>query len=671
MKSSPTAVARLIKFLGSMNLAISLLLVVAIASIIGTILKQNQPYTDYEIKFGPFWFDIFKSLGLYDMYSAAWFLAILTFLLLSIATCVGRNTPGILRELRHFRENAQKKSLLAMKHQLSLNSELSSQDAHTMAQRILAAQGFKTRQKVADSHIVVAGMKGRANHWGYWFTHIGMIVILLGAGILDNGSLAIRIAEWQGKLKPETRTIPVAEVPAISQLPASNAAYRGSVDIPEGNRANVIFLPVRDGYLVQYLPFDVEVKDFRVEHYSTGMPKSFESDLVIHDKSAPKPLATTISVNHPLVYKGVAIYQANFGDGGSEVKLRLYPFNNPQAAQNMDGKIFSDYNLTRDNKQYKLELNDFRLFNINDIEGPDGKTKKQNIGPSITFKVRDATGQAMEYQNYMSPIDIKGQRYLISGVRGTPAEPFRYLHIPLDPKGGIDRFMTFLSNIQNPELVKKSALATTQTSMQETAIQKPELENQVVESMVRLTNLFSSKGSDGVMQEITERFPENQRANAADAFMKVLNASLRALYLETLKQEGITGEPSDADWQFFDDSIMAIDKISAYGSPWFLQMTSFKQIEASGLQITRSPGKPVVYFGSVMLAVGVFLLFYVAHRRIWVWITPRENNHSEVVVTGSSNRNQPEFDSYFDKLQGIFQQAMAQEVNHVRPTASD
>ena len=60
-----------------MNLAISLLLVLAIASIIGTVLQQNKPYTDYQIKFGSFWFDLFQTLGLYDVYSAVWFLTIL------------------------------------------------------------------------------------------------------------------------------------------------------------------------------------------------------------------------------------------------------------------------------------------------------------------------------------------------------------------------------------------------------------------------------------------------------------------------------------------------------------------------------------------------------------------------------------------------------------------
>lgn len=668
MRNSPTSSTRLINFLGSMNLAISLLVVVAIASVIGTILRQNQPYTDYQIKFGSFWFDLFKTLDLYDVYSAVWFLSILAFLVISIATCVGRNTPGVLRELRHYRENVQEKSLRAMKHQTVIPTAQNTAQAQALATRILHNQGFKTRQKASADHTVVAGMKGRANHWGYWLTHVGMIVIFIG-GLLDS-RLPLMLAEWQGTLKPETRNIPAGEVPAISQLSTSNFSYRGSVDIPEGSRANILFQPMREGYFVQHLPFEVEVKEFRVEHYSTGMPKSFESDLVIHDKDLAKPLETTISVNHPLFYKGVAIYQANFGDGGSEVKLRLHPFSSRYAAQDVEGKIFGDYNLTSSDQQYKLELKDFRLFNINDMEDETGKVKKKNIGPSITFKLRDATGQAMEYQNYMNPVSIKGQIYYLSGVRASPAEPFRYLHIPVDSKGGMERFMRFLSNMQNAELVKKSALETTRSSMQQTNVQNTEVENQVIESMVRLTEQFASKGSEGIMQEIAGRFPEDKRASASEAFMKVLNASLRSVYAETLKQEGISGELKEADWLFFDDSILAIDKIAAYGSPWFVQLSTFKQIEASGLQITRSPGKDVVYFGSAMLVIGVFLLFYVAHRRIWVWVKPLGENQSEIVVAGSSNRNQPEFERYFNRLQGIFQQAMAYEVKDVSSTTN-
>ena len=97
--SSPThhSTARiLIGFLGSMNLVVTLLVAVAIAAIIDTVLQQNLPYPDYVLKFGPFWFEVFKMLDLFDVYSSSWFLAILTFLVLSTAVCVYRNTPRML-----------------------------------------------------------------------------------------------------------------------------------------------------------------------------------------------------------------------------------------------------------------------------------------------------------------------------------------------------------------------------------------------------------------------------------------------------------------------------------------------------------------------------------------------------------------------------------------------
>ncbi|MDO9188603.1 MAG: cytochrome c biogenesis protein ResB, partial [Sulfurimicrobium sp.] len=57
-----------------MRFAISLLTVLAIASIIGTVLKQNEPYPNYIMQFGQFWFQNFEMLGLYDVYHSSWFL---------------------------------------------------------------------------------------------------------------------------------------------------------------------------------------------------------------------------------------------------------------------------------------------------------------------------------------------------------------------------------------------------------------------------------------------------------------------------------------------------------------------------------------------------------------------------------------------------------------------
>ncbi|MFZ1343374.1 cytochrome c biogenesis protein ResB [Thiothrix eikelboomii] len=654
MKSSRSTSTRLVDFLGSMNLAITLLVIVAIASVIGTVLKQNQPYPDYEIKFGKFWFEFFRSLGLYDVYSALWFLLILGFLLLSTTTCVIRNTPGILRELRHFREKAQEKSLRALHHSASFVSNQPLEAIQASSQQALKNQGFRFRTHQEGATHVVAAMKGGANKWGYWLTHIGMIVIFIG-GLLDS-KLPIMLGEWRGTIQPETRNIPASEVPAISQLGANTYSYRGSVDIPEGRTANIIFLPVRDGYLVQRLPYEIEVKAFRVEHYSTGQPKSFESDLVIHDPDLKEPLAHTISVNHPLIYKGTAIYQANFGDGGSEVELQFNPLTKQYAPQTLTGNISQEYNLSSSTDQYRLELDNFRLFNINPVKNEQGIEEQRNIGPSVIFRLRNAAGEAIEYTNYMNPVMIEGRLYLISGVKKSPADPERFLHLPADKKGSPELFLAFLNALQDEALVRNTALATTQASMGALDNQALDanVETQIVESMVRLTQLFATQGFDGIMNDIDARFPEAQRQSVNEAFTKVLQASLRGVYLELLKQRGVS-EPNETDWLFFDDSLNAMSNLPFYGSPWFIQLKTFKQIEASGLQITRSPGQNVVYLGCIMLTLGVFLLFYVAQRRIWVLVKPLESGENEVILAGSSNRNPHDFDKYFQNLRSAFQ----------------
>ena len=82
-----------VELISSMRFAISLLTIISIASVIGTVLKQNEPMPNYVNQFGPFWFGIFDRLGLYNVYSSWWFLVILVVLIVSTALCVVRNTP--------------------------------------------------------------------------------------------------------------------------------------------------------------------------------------------------------------------------------------------------------------------------------------------------------------------------------------------------------------------------------------------------------------------------------------------------------------------------------------------------------------------------------------------------------------------------------------------------
>lgn len=619
-------------FLGSMNLAITLLVAVALASIIGTVLQQNQAYGDYLMKFGPYWFEVFRSLSLYDVYSAPWFLAILGFLVLSTSACVIRNAPGMVREMRDHRLHAQEKSLRAMPEHGEWHAPMSVEAAAIEGRRVLHEAGFSVREtRVAEGYLI-AGRKGVMQRLGYIFTHVAIVIILIG-GVLDS-RLWLAMREMSGALKVETRAVPLSQVPAESHVPSENPSFRGNVNIPEGDESNVLFLNVRDGYVVQNLPFSIEVKDFRIEHYVNGQPKSYESDLVIRDPANPDQVVEqTIAVNHPMFYKGHAIYQASFGDGGTRLQLRSWQLNGQVGvAQAIQGAVFQDIPFTLRGERYTLEMNDFRLFNINPVPGEDGKAEQKNFGPSMVFRLRDAAGQAREYENYMSPVAIEGRPVFISGVREQVGEPMRYLYLPADRENTLDTFMAYYARLHDAERVGQAVQAMLEEINPEAA--KVPAASESIRAMV---TRFVEAGYDGIGTDLEQRVPQDQIQKAFETSVRVLQTVLGRMYVELMNERG-AGTLGAAEEHFLADAVTAINALALYGSPIYLQMSGFEQIQASGLQITKSPGKPVVYFGSFLLMLGVFMLFYLHPRRAWVLVRESEDRGARVLFATASHR---------------------------------
>ncbi len=331
MNPSPHSFGKsLFELMSSMRFAISLLSILAVASIIGTVLKQAEPYSNYIIQLGPFWFQVFEKLGLYDVYHAAWFLLILTFLVASVSVCIIRNAPNFAREMKSFREHVSEQSLNAFKHQHSADTTHTPEALAASAQRYLEGQGYNVKNLPREDGVLLAAKAGSWNRLGYFLAHSAIVMICIG-GLMD-GNLIFKAQQLLGYKKIEKRDIPQSQVPAISRLSPSNPSFRGSVQIPEGSSASVAFLNVADGYLVQDLPFTVALKQFRIEHYTTGQPKNFESDIEIFDHAGKKIREATIAVNHPLIHDGIAIYQASFADGGTRLAIRGWNLFAPTAS---------------------------------------------------------------------------------------------------------------------------------------------------------------------------------------------------------------------------------------------------------------------------------------------------------------------------------------------------
>ena len=640
----------LLELLGSMNLAITLLVVIAIASAIGTVLQQNQPYSDYILKFGPFWFAVFNSLGLYDVYGTAWFIAMLAFLILSTSVCLYRQVPGMWREMTRFRTDLPADALRGF-HQ-HVEWRLPDHDAATVQTVITGAlrgSGYRWRLQDHRDHQVIAGLKGRYHRLGYLCTHAAIIVIGIG-GLLD-GNLWIKLKEWRGELAVETRDLSAREVPPISRLtPGTLPAFRGNVRLPEGSAASFVFLRLRDGFLVQELPFAIELKEFQVAYYDTGQPKSFVSTVLIHDQEhlGDQPLAATIKVNHPLVYRGYAIYQSDFGDGGSKLELKAWPLASPRsepvAANGEVGGVIQVGGPTAG--ALRLELDDFRLFNL--LPEPDaqpGDRKFRNFGPSISFKLRDATGEAREYLNYMAPVQMEGRWFYLSGMRTQPGAPFSYLHIPVDANNSPERFLRFNARLRDVTGLQNLLAASA-------ASDNPDFQRDLNRVRLNLIELFIQGGFPAITAKAKAVVPAERLPEATALYLNILRETLAEVFIAVLRDEGVKvdQELGERETAFFNDALSTLAALPVYGSPFYLQLTGFQQVEASGLQITYSGGAAVVYTGFTLLILGIFLMFYTSFRRLWAWLAV-DNGAVRLILAGTSNRRPVEFGREFAALQ--------------------
>lgn len=631
-----------------MRFAVSLLSILGIASIIGTVLKQNEPYANYIIKFGQFWFDLFERLGLYDVYHSGWFLVILLFLVVSTSLCIYRNSPHMLKEWRTFKEHATEKSLNAFSHQATYHINVGSENTNleNTKQKLiqfLQAKGFKYRLRAqANGDELIAAKAGTHQRWGYIFTHVAMVIILLG-GLLD-GNLPFKLQEILGYKRIETRDIPASQVPEVSRLSTSNPSFRGNVTLSEGSSDHVAFVRVRDGYLVQELPFTVALKDFRIEHYATGQPKSFESDIVIIDPESKQPITKTISVNHPLTYKGIAIYQSDFQDGGTKLDFKVWNLFAPNTqTQPLAGAIFERGVLGGADDALTVEYNDFRKFNIINMT-PDGKGKPHNVGPNVTYKLRDNKGQAIEYVTYMQPMQIEGRYYFISGMRETVQEDFRYLRIPVDEDLGLDGFMGFravmLDAKKYPQIAQRIASKSIDSK------KGPTVKKQFEDSIVQLLTIFAQGGYSQVAKMLEKNVPEPEREAAARTYIKMINVAAYEAYNISLEANNKPLLPTNAETEaLLRDSMNTFSDMFFFGTPYYLQLDQFEHKEASGLQLTKSPGQKWVYLGSVLLVLGIFSMLYIRERRIWLLLKPGSNL---VHFAMASNRKNLDFEREFN-----------------------
>lgn len=678
-----------------MRFAIALLTVIAVASVIGTILNQNEPYPNYVNQFGPFWADLFRMLSLQKVYSSWWFLLILAFLVVSTTLCLIRNSPKIIVEMRSWKDHVRERSLRAFHHRGEFVVALPRAEALARVGALLRSHGYRIKQVEHEGATLLAAKAGAANKLGYILAHAAVVVICIG-GLLD-GDMLIRAQMWLGGKTPISNDAVIGEIPLQHRLPASNPGFRGSVFVPEGSTVSSAILNIADGSLVQDLPFTITLKKFSIDFYQTGMPKLFASDVIVTDRATGKQTVATVKVNEPLVVDGIAIYQSSFGDGGTKLKFVGYPMQGTgRGTFAIDGTVGASAPLVgtgsaTDSEGLTVEFSDFRLMNIESITDASGKpdargvarkslsqpiesrlgaaanTESQkvlrNVGPSVQYKLRDRNGQAREYNNYMVPVQLDGQSVFLAGMRESPNEPFRYLRIPADDQGSVTDWMRLRAALQDRATRAEAARRFALASMP--GADKTELRTQLAESALHALNLFAGStrpspdsppgGFTAIAGFLGKSVPAAEQQNAADVLLKILNGSMWELWQLARAQDQLPAPPNNAQsGAFLQQSIDALSDSVFYGAPVFLQLQDFKEVKASVFQMTRSPGKSIVYLGSLLLVLGVLAMFYIRERRVWIWI--KDHDHltakpgSQLLMAMSTQRRTLDFEKEFVAL---------------------
>jgi cytochrome c biogenesis protein len=286
-------------------------------------------------------------------------------------------------------------------------------------------------------------------------------------------------------------------------------------------------------------------------------------------------------------------------------------------------------------------------------------TKKalRNVGPSITYKLRDAAGQAREFHNYMLPVELgEGVPVFLLGMRETPAENFRYLRVPADENGALDGFLRLRAALGDAAM-REVAVRNYARSATDPA--RPELAQQLAASSLRALALFAGAdsapgkapgGLQAVSDFIDSNVPEAERPRAGEVLVRILNGAFFELAQMSREKAGLPPLPRDERTQaFMTQAVLALSDAFNYPAPMAFELKEFKQVQASVFQVTRSPGRAIVYLGCALLILGVFAMLYVRERRLWVWLSPAGAG-SQARMALSSNRKLLDVDREFDRL---------------------
>jgi cytochrome c biogenesis protein len=395
------------KFFSSVKLAVVLLIILAIVSVIGTIIAQNESPARYLREYSQTTVNLFETLGFFDLYHTWWFILLLFLLTANLTVCTLDRFPHtwkiVTAPLKPIADEALK--AVPFKKEVILKSSKDKAEGRTA--QVLSQHRYRFIESRDGSQVQFIAQKGVFSRFGVYITHVSILLVFIGA-------LTGAFFGFKGFL-------PLAENEHSDVVYLRNAPMWDKIMAALGVGKSPVTQNPQTGELLMPLGFYVQCDKFDVDYYQgpegpTGMPSEYYSNLSVFNEDGQKIFDKRIRVNDPLTYHGITFYQSSYGmipNAQGRVELKIRPKNGTSVGEDVilePGRATYVPLIDR-----TLKATGFSPFGVRDPQTGQvmsySTRNNEMVNPTVELEVYKGKGTTMVYKTYVMKSDL-GRPYM-------------------------------------------------------------------------------------------------------------------------------------------------------------------------------------------------------------------------------------------------------------------
>ena len=278
---------KILRIFSNLNFAIILLLVIALFSVLGTIIEQEQSLDYYKKIYSSFYiykninfYEIIILFGLNNIYKTWWFFSLLFIFGTCLVSCTFTQQFPLLKLARRSNFKFKLTQFKNQEYYGTINYFYFIESLKTL---------YKKKYNIFQQQNFVYLYNGILGRFAPIIVHIAMLIILTGNVIA-----------------------------ALGNLNSQELIARGEIFQTQNIVSKNIFTKIPN--------FPIRVNDFWIEYGEKNNIEQFYSDLSILNKNGEEIIQKTITVNFPLHFKNLTFYQTDWNSIGLRIKLddKLY-----------------------------------------------------------------------------------------------------------------------------------------------------------------------------------------------------------------------------------------------------------------------------------------------------------------------------------------------------------